>query len=241
MPITFPTFEECTVNNGKKFLVYAPAGHGKTVLCATLPEPILMVTTENGMLSLSPANQMRIFGRVADITPVRVATIKDLYDLVNLLDTSADYAHFASVALDSITDIAEVVLTAALGRNADGRKAYGEMGEQVTKAFRKFRDLKKQNVLFLAHQDREKEESTGLMLYGPAMPGTKLGQKVAHFFDEVFHLAVIQNDKTKYRERWLLCQPDGIKFSAKDRSGALDEYEPANLTEVINKIQAHER
>lgn len=240
MAITFPTFEECTVSNGVKMLVYAPAGHGKTMLAATMPEPILMVSTENGMRSLSPANQMRVFRRVATIQPVKIDTIKDLCELADSLEKSSDYEAFPSVALDSASDIAQVVLNKALAKASDPRQAYGKLQEEISTVFRRFRDLPKQHVLFICHMEKEKEEATGRLLFGPSMPGTKLSQQIPHFFDEVFHLTVFTDEKTKQKSRWLLCQPDGIKFQAKDRSGALDEYEPANLTEVINKIQSHE-
>jgi phage nucleotide-binding protein len=228
------TAESATVENGIKMLVYAPAGYGKTVLTATLPTPLLL-SAESGLLSLHPNNVEKIFGFRKDIPVIQISSIKDFQDAYEFCATSAHAKHFESFALDSISEIAEVVLGNAKRQVKDPRQAYGELGEKMSTLIRAFRDLKGKHIYFAAKQDREKDETTGMMLYGPSMPGKQLTREIAHFFDEVFALGINKTPEgVPYR--FLRTRAD-VQFQAKDRSGALDELEEPNLTKIISKIQ----
>lgn len=235
MALKFSTTSAEVGDGGFKFLVYAPAGNGKTMLAATLPGNKLILSTENGLLSLSEANQMRIFGRAEDIPVIKIQSASDLSEAYEFVATSPYAKDVDSIALDSITDIAEVVLTHYKRTCKDPRKAYGEMQDKMTELIRKFRDLPGKHVMFTAKQDREKDQD-GMMLYGPSMPGKTLTLSIAHFFDEVFALEISpkQADGSTYR---FLRTRANIQFQAKDRSGALDEIEEPNLTNVIAKIR----
>jgi hypothetical protein len=79
-----------------------------------------------------------------------------------------------------------------------------------------------------------KDELSGIVKYGPSMPGAKLGPKLPFFFDEVFRLGVSKDQQGK-EFRFLQTQPD-LQFEAKDRSGALSLSEPPNLNYIFNKI-----
>jgi hypothetical protein len=220
--LKFTTTAEASVGQGVKMLVYSPAGYGKTVLASTLPTPLIL-SAEAGLLSIRHTN----------IPVITIETYSDLLEAYQFVATSEHAKGFESVALDSISEIAEVVLTNAKATVKDPRQAYGSMNEQITELIRKFRDLPGKHVYFSAKQDREKD-SDGLMLYGPAMPGKTLTQGIAHFFDEVFALGIGElADKTTYR--FLRTRPNP-QFNAKDRSGALDEFEEPDLSKIINKI-----
>ena len=66
------------------------------------------------------------------------------------------------------------------------------------------------------------------------MPGSKLGPQLPYLFDEVFRLG---KNKTPQGVSYRFLQTDGdLQYVAKDRSGLLEELEPANLTHVFNKI-----
>ena len=99
---------------------------------------------------------------------------------------------------------------------------------------RLFRDLPGKNVYVAAKMEPMKDEMTGVVKYGPSMPGSKLGSKIPYFFDEVFRLGV---NKTPQGEtyRFLQTQPD-LQFEAKDRSGALAPLEPPFLSACFAKI-----
>jgi len=215
--------------NGIKVLVYGPAGSGKTSLCATTGGNPLIISAEAGLLSL----------RGHDIPFLEVASMADLEQAYAFV-TSPACAEFDWICLDSISEVAEVVLNfekkrMVNGKLVDPRQAYGALQEQVTDLIRAFRDIKGKNVYFSCKQERIKDELTGAMLYGPAMPGTKLPQMIPYFFDEVFALRVETDPDTKQPIRWL--QTIGCaQYGAKDRSGALDQFEAPNLGAIALKI-----
>ena len=79
------------------------------------------------------------------------------------------------------------------------------------------------------------QDEMGRLLYGPGMPGNKMAQAVPYFFDQVFALRVEKNQDGEV-SRALQCQPDG-QWSAKDRSGKLNAFEPPNLGDVFRKAR----
>ena len=84
----------------------------------------------------------------------------------------------------------------------------------------------------------EKMNVDNVMQYEPKMVGTKLGQSITYFFDEVLALRVIEeqdDEGTLVKNRWL--QTDvGQGYTAKDRSGKLDGFEVPDLTSIIKKL-----
>lgn len=236
--MNFTTTSQASANSGIKALVYGPAGMGKTMLCATLPAPVI-ISAESGLLSLRPQNIARVFGENAqgicyDIPVIEVKTVQNLTEAYNWFTTSPQAANFQSIAIDSLSEIAEVVLNNAKRQVKDPRQAYGELLEKMETLIRLFRDLPNKNVVMMAKMESYKEELTGIVKYGPSMPGSKLGQKLPYFFDEVFRLGV-NKDAQGMAYRFLQTQPD-LQFEAKDRSGSLDPVEFPNLTYVLNKI-----
>ncbi len=234
MPLNFTTTATAREDQGIKVLVYGPPGSGKTRLCATAPEPLIL-SAEAGLLSLSPENQIRMFGAARDIPVLLIKSAKDLEDAYQFVATSAHAKHFETICLDSISEIAEVVLGHMKVQVKDGRAAYGEMNEKMATLIRMFRDLPNKHVYFSAKQDRVADENNK-MYFGPSMPGKTLTQGVGHFFDEVF-AAGVKDDIVKNTREYFLRTRMNIQFQAKDRSGALDEIEQPNLTNIISKIQ----
>lgn len=238
MALQFTTSEQAAQVGGVKALVYGGSGVGKTVLTATLPAPILL-SAESGALSLKKANLERLFGVnnpsiCYNVPMILITNVQDLTDAYEWCTRSSEAQQFASISLDSISEIAEVVLNNAKRQVKDPRQAYGEMIEKMETLIRLFRDIPGKNVYMSAKMEPTKDEMTGVVKYGPAMPGAKLGQKLPYFFDEVFRLGV---NKTPQGEsyRFLQTQPD-MQFEAKDRSGALAVMEAPHLSQVFSKI-----
>lgn len=208
--------------SGVKLLVYGQAGAGKTTLIKTLPDPVI-ISAESGLLSLSGV----------DIPYITVSSLDDLRDVMTWITSSAEAQKFKSIALDSISEIADVVLAEEKAASKDGRAAYGNMGDKMRKIIRAFRDLPDKNVYFSAKLDRAQDEQ-GMMLYGPYMPGKTMMQDMPFFFDEVLALRIVK-DKDGNSRRALMCQSDGM-WTAKDRSGKLSAWEEADLGAIISKI-----
>lgn len=208
--------------SGVKILVYGQSGAGKTTLIKTAPQPIIL-STEGGLLSLQDC----------DIPYIEIHTLDELGEALNFLSQSKEGLQFKTVALDSISEIAEVVLSASKVGLKDGRAAYGEMNDVMTKVIRSFRDLPNRHVYFSAKLDKTLTD-TGTMLYAPSMPGKTLSQQLPYFFDEVLALRIV-TDKDNVVQRVLQCQSDPL-WLAKDRSGRLEMWEPADIGAVIEKI-----
>lgn len=208
--------------NGVKLLVYGQAGAGKTSLIPTLPNPIVL-SAEGGLLSIRDAN----------IPYIEVSSMADIQEAYEWLTKSEDAKKFDSVALDSISEIGEVVLNYERKQTKDPRQAYGAMAEQVSDLIRAFRDLSGKNVYFSAKLDKSQDEM-GRMLYAPSMPGNKTGQSLPFFFDEVLALR-IEKDADGNIQRALMCESDGL-WVAKDRSGKLSAWEAPDLGAIITKI-----
>ena len=206
-------------SNGVKILVYGQAGAGKTTLVNTLPNPILL-SAEGGLLSIKDA----------DLPFIKIETMENLREAYSWLKDNAD--DYESVALDSISEIAEVVLNHEKKQTKDPRQAYGAMQEQMTDLIRAFRDLP-MHVYMTAKLEKMTDE-TGKILYAPSMPGNKTGQQLPYFFDELLALRV---EKDSEGNIWhgLKCKGDSA-WQAKDRSGALEEWEEPDLGKLIKKI-----
>ena len=208
--------------NGVKLLVYANAGAGKTSLIPTLPTPIVF-SAEGGLLSIADA----------DVSFVEVSSYDTLMEAYQWVVGSDEAKHFESIALDSISEIAEVVLNHEKKIAKDPRQAYGSMQEQMSDIIRAFRDIPNKHVYFTAKCEKATDE-TGRILYAPSMPGNKTGQQLPYFFDEVLALRV-EKDAEGNAQRALMCDSDGI-WQAKDRSGKLDTWEAPDLGAIIAKI-----
>ena len=148
-----------------------------------------------------------------------------------LLD-SDEAKQFDSVALDSISEIAEVCLSKEKSIAKDPRQAYGEMQTTMAELIRSFRDLPK-HVMMTAKLEKAQDEM-GRMMYSPSMPGNKTGQSLPYFFDLMLALRV-EKDEEGVSQRALMCDSDGL-WQAKDRSGKLDAWEAPDLGVILDKL-----
>jgi phage nucleotide-binding protein len=208
--------------NGVKMLVYGNAGAGKTSLIPTLPNPVVL-SAEGGLLSIQGA----------DVPFIEINSMATLMEAYTWLMESDEAKQFESVALDSISEIGEVVLAEELKKNKDGRAAYGELNTVMASMIRAFRDLPNKHVYFTAKCDKSQDE-TGRMLYAPSMPGKSLSMQIPYFFDLLLALRV-EKDAEGVAQRALMCDSDGI-WQAKDRSGKLGAWEAPDLGAIIAKI-----
>lgn len=206
---------------GLKILVHGPAGAGKTRLCATTGdlEHTLIISAEGGLLSIQSF----------EIDVVQVNSVGDVYEAYEFL-RKGDHK-YRWVCLDSISELAEVVLQGEKLRHRDGRRAYGEMADTVFDLLRGFRNLP-YNVVMTAKQAREEDE--GRFLYVPLLPGRQLTQSIAYLFDEVFALRVEPNGEGQPVR--LLQTGKSRNYEAKDRSGLLALYETPDLAQLYAKI-----
>jgi|TARA_Y100000114_G_scaffold73578_1_gene67428 phage nucleotide-binding protein len=211
-------------DQGAKILIYGAAGAGKTTLCATAPGKKLMIDMESGLLSVRDDKNIDV---------IQVKKAEDVMEICQALQSGE--LQYDTVCLDSISEMSEILLNYEKAKHKDPRMAYGNVQESVTNVMRAYRDLH-MHVVFVSKM--EKQNVDNVMQYEPKMVGTKLGQSITYFFDEVLALRVIEeqdDDGGIVKNRWL--QTDvGQGFTAKDRSGKLEPFEEPCLNSIIGKL-----
>lgn len=226
--INLTTTDQFSVANGIKMLVYGKSGIGKTRLSATAPKAdmkdgghAIIVSAEGGLLSL----------RGSSIPALEIKTLDDLNRAHDYLIGPGGQQYW-TIIIDSISDIAEKVLANAKAANKDGRAAYGVLADQMWETIRAFRDIKGKHVVMIAKAEFTKDEK-GVTRWMPSMPGNRLTQGLAYYFDIVGHLGTYQSPTGPHTS--LQFHAD-LQYEAKDRSGSLDFFEYPDLTAIFNKI-----
>lgn len=235
MAVKLTSTREAARLHGLKVTVYGQAGAGKTRLCATTGGPTVILSAEAGLLSL----------RDFDIPVIEVKSIQDVSEAYQYLLSSSEARHYEWVCLDSISEIAEVVLASEKKATRDPRAAYGALQERMYDLIRAFRDLPEKNVYFSAKMAAEKVDvvesrTAGAITsnvvvgsrvsYAPSLPGTKLGQALPYFTDFVLALR-IEKDTDGNSSRWLQTRSDE-SYIAKDRSGSLGMFIEPDLEKI---------
>lgn len=205
------------VDRKVKIFVYGKPGTKKTLSIATLPNPII-ISAENGLLSL----------RDHDLPVITVTSMQDVYEAYEL----ASSGEYDSVAVDSISEIASMLLDAEEPLHKNGMAVYGAVMKKVSKMVRCFRDLPMH--VYMTAKAEKSQDQDGKISWSPALPGTKLGPLLQHDFDEVF-AARMERAKDGSVFYGFMTQGDN-EWTARDRSGALDMWEPQDLGAIINKI-----
>ncbi len=239
-------------SNGVKCVIYGDSGIGKTMLTATAPRPLLL-SAEGGELSLSVANRKRVFGDNTEclqdfpvVTMPRIgnkptkaeidAPLNTMREVYSYLVTNKD--GIQTLVIDSLSEIAEIILSSLKANVRDARQAYGELSEKITSIIRLLNELPI-NIVYICKASKLTDTSGGVCGLTPSMPGKNLGSTLPYLMDEIFYYKTIKQDNQTYR---VLCtQPDSdyCQYQAKDRSGALAVFESPNLTTIFNKIKGN--
>ena len=222
--LKWTTTSESSSKNGVKCLVYGDSGIGKTRLCATAPNPLIL-SCEKGLLSV----------REYDIPVLQIDSIQDMDDAYTFITTDKDYMqHIETICIDSLTELAEIILAEAMAAISHGLQAYGEMAERVTELVKKWRDIEGFNVVFTAQQQYFIDEANKVGMFLPSMPGKKLGPKLPYWFDEVFAMKLMADENGKQVP--IVQTEKDFQYKAKDRSGALATAEYPDLSNIFTKI-----
>lgn len=229
MAIKLTSTRQSALDNGLKICVHGPAGAGKTCLAATTDGPTVIISAEQGLLSL----------RGVDIPVIQIDEIGDLEEAYKFIATDPQASHFKWIVIDSLTEIAEKLIALEKSRAPDPRQAYGKMQDKMGDVIRAFRDLPGRNVVMICKQERFKDESNGGTYYGPMMPGNKVAQGIPYFFDLVLCYRLLPDPNAPQVPIRCLQTGRDFTYEAKDRSGALDFYEQPSLAYIKQKILAH--
>ncbi len=219
-------------------LVYGVSGTGKTRLAATTGDPsrTLVLAADPGQLTL----------RGLPIRRIEITTAERMAEVLAWLEGYAARGkrladRWSWILTDSITEIGESILAEMLARPAKsgdkghGMAAYGDAQQLVMAFIKRLRDLPT-NTVTIAEQERVQDGESGNLLFGPSLPGKKLGPKTPYKFDLVMAARSATDEKGRV-VYWLQTATDG-RYEAKDRSGVLDPAEPPDLANIRAKILA---
>ena len=189
---------------GVKCIIFGGAGVGKTRAIATAPSPII-ISAEQGLLSLMEV----------DVPYIEVNSLEELDEAYNLLKKDNGQT-YKTIGLDSLSEIAEVLIAKELPKHKDGRQAYAALAQAMIPMLKKFRDLKNVNTVFSCKRIDVKDDETGTVTTELLLPGNVLGYQVPYLVDELFYM-----DTDRKGVPFFQVKPSRKVF-AKDRSGALD-------------------
>ena len=227
MAINFQNVADKVTDQGVKILVPGDPGVGKTVLASTTGEPTLLIDAEAGTMSIRNAKHIKVFSVTSD------EPLTQIFPVLEYLRTNNDQG-FRWVIIDSISELAEMVLTKEKANFKNGMKAYGEMADKMIPFCKAFRDLEGMNVVMTAKLKDEKDPESGTIEHRASAPGKQLSAQLPYLFDLVLPLRIIKNPDGE-TERWLMCEGDQ-GWVAKDRSGKLDKWEEPNLAAIRDKV-----
>lgn len=207
------------ISDGIKCLIYGKSGVGKTPLLITAPG-MCLISAEKGLLSVQ---------RMRATACIVINSYPEMIEVMTWCYQSQEAKQFYTFGLDSVSEIAELVLAKELSINKDPRKAYGNLATEMIKLAKYFRDIPTKNTVLIAKEEYDKDETTGVTLYQPQFPGQKLGPAMPYYFDETLRMVEINGQRA-------LATKLNFQQFARDRSGNLAEYEPPDLTHVFRKI-----
>ncbi len=236
-------------SDGIKIVVAGEAGNGKTTLARTLAEGlkgerICIISAEAGLLSLRGAD-IDVLDLLKDDKgePVpkekRIDRLGEAYQWLILPEQTAKYKW---IFIDSLSELNQNMLE-RLESDEEFKgpkntiKKYGELATRMRGMCKTFRDIPNYNVVFtaLVKTSTDSDQKTTLSI---DMAGA-FADKLPALFDQIFYLAVMPeiDEKTGRNKRVLLSQKTDKVVFPKDRSGALDRTEPADLALIAKKIR----
>jgi len=202
-------------------LVYGKSGVGKTSLIPSLAAPFIL-DAEDGLLAIDYAG----LGR-QEINQENIKTV--LPEVVAFLKSEEAKSTYKTIAIDSISEIAELLFKEYSKSTKDNRLAYTAVKDFLKDFLKSLKNIKHYNI-FLISQIREQPDELGEIFYSPFSLSQAVSLTVSSISDIIMALR-IQKDGSHF----LMCQPDN-RWLAKDRRSKLDAIEPADMELIFKKI-----
>lgn len=217
---------------GVKICVYGKAAVGKTPLATTV-QNALILAAEDGVGTISNYN----------IPLIRVRDTATLKQLAAWLKVPANIQKYEWIFLDSLSNLTQIIFTeiANTVKSNDPRKFYGELQDRIVPFLETLFALDK-NIVVTMWQGDELTPTGMFVRHIPVTKGQAIANYCMHFFDVTLNMAKHQSMQTQQDGTqvpvvtpWLQSREFNQIF-ARDRHGKLDNYEPADLTVIYNKL-----
>ena len=215
----------------KSYLIFGATKTGKTLLAATLPSAsVLLVNTENNLDSL--------YG--ADINTVSCQTYDDFMEILNAIESGQVTP--AWLYIDSLSDLMQKIFNEEFspvnGKPVDGRQAYNKFEMKYHDVIGKFKRLPC-NIVAIGRMAQIKDEITGGMIFGAALPWAKLQSDLPFNFSGVFATRTSKGEDGKDYYS-LQCHPCtqyqvGVRTQF-GKDNPLQNFEEPDLEAIHNKL-----
>lgn len=227
----FRQAKEFALRYGVKAVVYGGPGTGKTPICALTAPRAGVIITEPGYLSMRNQTSLTL----------PAFNIQAFDDFMTWATLSAEAKQFHTFVIDSISQICERHISDGLakgnksGGDAHGKKVYGDMARWAMGHLNTLYFMQEKHIVLITKQHTI--DLNGVMYAKPYFPGQELPVRVPHLFDAVLRLGTwtipgVAGPTRAFRTR------EQYDMMARDRSGNLEEYEPADLTKLFAKCMA---
>ena len=177
-----------TENIHAKILAYGDSGAGKTFLGCTAPNPCVLLTEPNGMLTIAAANPQAVV--------VQANTLQTVHDFMrDAMDGSLREATGCdTIVIDSLTELQRMLrddIMAAKGGSGNANVRWtlddwSTLTDRMRKLLRMIRDLPF-HVVAIALAEVNTDENDARYVV-PAFQGKKLANEVAGYFSMVTYV-----------------------------------------------------
>ena len=220
-------------NTKLSYLIFGKSKTGKTRLTTTLPaDQTFLINVENNLASISGAS----------VNYADANTWQDFMEILLWLEGLPESEMPKWIVIDSITELAKVLLQLEMSLTNHGQKAYGEINQKIPDIIRRLKSLPC-NLVCLAQQGYVKDENEGNMFFSAMMAGKTLEQSLPYMFDAVLATRFIKGQE----ESWytLQCKPEnqydsiGVRTAYGMGADTLATHEQQDLLALHNKIIGH--
>lgn len=241
---------------GCKAVIYSAPGMGKTPLLETL-DNVVCLFAEQGLMSVRNSTQTTWVsdGRAKRTAPGSTHPKKDEFltyeevgEFFKWLEKSAEARKFKCCFIDSVTEICEIVLRHHSKTTKHGQQAYGKMADEMKGYFHLLNNIQGLDVVLIAKETHEQKGTEKVAVGGemveqpvyqsrPYFPGKVLPIEVPHLFDMFLYMCR-HNPNGRGEVTAFRTKSSNLVF-ARDRSGLMPEYVPANLGQIFAQISAN--
>lgn len=215
-------------------LIYGYSGCGKTHALSTLPhDKTLIINSDKGHRTLN--------NLCPEMSITNLSTVEDSREMLELI------SKYRYIAFDSLTAFGELLLIEFKGMKTGngnpmhGQKAYGMMGDVITKMLYHFATLP--HVFIITAQDqRANHEDNGVFdyCYCPEIPGKSYSRALPFRFDFVWpirvHLTEDENGNQIQERRFQTNMTGDGQYMAKTRGNELDLFEDVDFQKIFKKM-----
>lgn len=211
---------------GAKIALFGSTGTGKTRSVMSCPKPCLYMTSENKYASVTDMSGIKF---------IKLECFQQFVDSIIAFTEKSQNPNFPikTIFIDSLTDIAEKRILELKPIYKDIRQAYGLVLDEIIEILTYIKNIKCNVVIVFKMEYTQDIE--GNMLFGPMIPGKKLGQNIPYEFDEIF-CAISRRDGDKIKHYFQTIN-DG-RYACKSCSSVLPEYIEQDFSMIFNMIMS---